>query len=381
MHVEDPNQELAEQSNSLRRQLLLTWVLMLLLVGLLLLPTLKLWFNFGVSGTPRPVTPRGELADFEKTTVTLFNETSPSVVYINTKESRPNFFSRTYEEVDSGTGSGFVWDSDGHIVTNYHVIGDASSYEVVFFDQSGYKADLVGVSPSHDLAVLRIQAPQNLLRPVMVGESSDLRVGQSVFAIGNPFGLNQTLTTGIVSAKSRRIKSPNGATIDDVIQIDAAINPGNSGGPLLDSAGRLVGVNTAIYSPSGASAGVGFSIPVDIVNQVVPEIIRRGNVEPPKLGIWNTEENNERLKQLTGVDGVAIMQLQKGGPAERAGLRAFVVPGRGIREGDIIQKIDDRRVSTFRELQEALFNYRPGDRVKITFYRLEKLYEIEVELD
>lgn len=366
------------ESSSLKRQLFLTWILMVLLVLVLVLPTLKLWFNFGVTGDPRPVTPRGALADFEQTTVDLFNETSPSVVYINTR-ARASMYGYRGVEVDAGTGSGFVWDKDGHIVTNYHVIQGASSAQVVFYDQSTYDAVVVAQSPSHDLAVLRVNAPANLLRPVLVGESQNLKVGQSVFAIGNPFGLNQTLTTGIVSAKSRTIQSPNGATIDDVIQIDAAINPGNSGGPLLDSAGRLVGVNTAIYSPSGASAGVGFAIPVDSVNRIVPQIIESGEYEPPKLGIIIIDELNEQLKELTGIDGVAVLKLQPGGPAEKAGLQEFVRTRDGV-QGDMIQKIGEHSVSTVRELQDALQKYRKGDEVVVTFVRDDRLFEVPVLL-
>lgn len=369
----------AEESRTLKRQLLLTWVLMFLLGGILILPALKLWFNFGVTGDPRPVTPRGALADFEQTTVNLFNETSPSVVYINT-QSRRSMYGFRGEEVDAGTGSGFVWDQDGHIVTNYHVIKGASSAQVVFYDQSTYEATLVAASPSHDLAVLRVKAPATLLRPVLIGESNDLQVGQSVFAIGNPFGLSQTLTTGIVSAKSRSIRAPNDDIIDDVIQIDAAINPGNSGGPLLDSAGRLVGVNTAIYSPSGASAGVGFAIPVDIVNRVVPQIIEQGEYEPPRLGIKIIDQLNEQIKEALGIDGVAILGLQPGGPAEKAGLREFVRTQRGI-EGDMIQKIDDKTVSSVKELMDTLQKYRRGDKVTVTFVREDKLFEVELTLE
>lgn len=373
--------DFAVQSNSLRRQLLLTWVLMLLLVLLLVLPALKLWFNFGVSGDPRPVTPRGALADFEQTTVDLFNETSPSVVYINTQRERVRSpWQRRSEQVDAGTGSGFVWDVDGHIITNYHVIRGATSAQVIFFDQSSYEAELVAQSPSHDLAVLRVKAPKGLLRPVLIGESAELKVGQSVFAIGNPFGLNQTLTTGIVSAKSRSIESPNGAQIDDVIQIDAAINPGNSGGPLLDSAGRLVGVNTAIYSPSGASAGVGFAIPVDTVNRVVPQIIQTGAYEPPKLGIHINPDDNEVLKRLTGVEGVFILRNQQGGPADLAGLRACQRTYRGIIAGDVILQVDDTRVESVPMLLDTLQNYRKGDEVLIKFRRDDEILEVEVQL-
>lgn len=357
-----------DPTSSLKRQLALTWLLMLLLVVVIALPTLKIWMNFGVSGNPRLVTPRGALADFEQTTVQLFNEASPSVVYINTNSQVLNPFRRRVEEIPVGTGSGFVWDEDGHIVTNYHVLEGASSAEVVFFDQSSFKAELVGASPGNDLAVLRIRAPKNLLRPVIIGESQDLQVGQSVFAIGNPFGLNQTLTTGVISAKSRTIQSPAGTTIDDAIQIDAAINPGNSGGPLLDSAGRLVGVNTAIYSPSGASAGVGFSIPVDIVNRVVPQIIEKGKYEPPKLGIYIVEEYNEVIKRSIGIEGVAVLGVQQGGPADRAGLRDMIRSASGI-QVDLITRIDNRPVTSVRELQDALQKYQAGDRVEVTFNR------------
>lgn len=373
--------EYNQPTQGLRRQLILTWVLMLLLVGILALPTIKLWMNFGVTGNPRPITPRGALADFEQTTVDLFNEASPSVVYINTNTTILNPYRRRLEEIPTGTGSGFVWDDEGHIVTNYHVIQEASSAEVVFFDHSSFKAELVGTSANHDLAVLRIRAPKNLLRPVLVGESHDLQVGQSVFAIGNPFGLNQTLTTGVVSAKSRTIRTPGGTTIDDAIQIDAAINPGNSGGPLLDSAGRLVGVNTAIYSPSGVSAGVGFSIPVDIVNRVVPQIIQNGNYEPPKLGIYtNGEEVNEILKRSTGVEGIAILGVEDGGPADEAGLREFTRTERGLRQGDMIQKIESRSLSTISDLLDALQDYDRGDEVTITIYRDGQVIEVKVVL-
>lgn len=376
---QDFHDQMSQQSGNLRRQLILSWVLMLLLVFLLLLPTLKLWLQLGVSGTPRPITPRGELANFEQTTIDLFREASPSVVYINTLSARVDPFRRRVRE-ESGTGSGFVWDDQGHIVTNYHVVQEATSAQVVFFDQSSYEAVAVGASPEHDLAVLRIDAPKNLLRPVLIGESHDLAVGQSVYAIGNPFGLDQTLTTGIISAKSRTIESPSGAPIKDVIQIDAAINPGNSGGPLLDSAGRLVGVNTAIYSPSGASAGVGFSIPVDVVNRVVPLIIEKGRYEPPYLGIYTTETDNEIAKQFYGIQGVLVLQVESGGPAERAGLRGTVNTTRGRRLGDVIEQINGTSVNSVRELEDALQQYNAGDSVSVTFLRGRERRQVDIQL-
>ncbi|HRC88051.1 MAG TPA: trypsin-like peptidase domain-containing protein, partial [Thermoanaerobaculia bacterium] len=203
---------------------------------------------------PRPVTARGDLAADERSTMELFQSASPSAVYITSRAMRRDFFSLDLYETEAGTGSGFVWDQDGHIVTNFHVIRDASSATVTLADHSTWDAELVGTAPEKDLAVLRIKAPRTQLKPIPIGTSRNLQVGQKVFAIGDPFGFDQTLTTGIISALGRQIQSVNRVPIRDVIQTDAAINPGNSGGPLLDSAGRLVGVNTAIYSPSGAYA-------------------------------------------------------------------------------------------------------------------------------
>lgn len=371
--------EYEHQSHSLKRQLTLSWVLMVMLVVMLALPTIKLWFNFGVSGDPRPITPRGALASFEQTTVDLFKESSPSVVFITTKTQRQDLFYR-YREQPAGTGSGFVWDNDGHIVTNFHVIENATSIQVVFYEQSTFEAELVGVSPDHDLAVLRINAPENLLRPVLIGESNDLEVGQSVFAIGNPFGLNQTLTTGVISAISRTIESPSGKRIDDVIQIDAAINPGNSGGPLLDSAARLVGVNTAIYSPSGASAGVGFSIPVDTVNRVVPTLIKQGDYVAPQLGIQTVEALNLAIRRK-GIEGVAIVGLVRGGPAQKAGLRAATLYQGEIALGDVIQAINGSKVSKLQDILDELQRHRVGETVVLQIYRDGKTYELELQLE
>ena len=309
--------------NDLQRNLVYTWVLLGLVCMIFVLPTLRWWWSFGVPSAPREITPRGELADFEQTTVDLFDNVSPSVVYVNVSSRVRTPYSRRPLEVQAGTGSGFVWDEAGHIVTNFHVIRNASSATVVMFDQSSYDASLVGASPSHDLAVLKIRVPAGIVKPVAIGESAELKVGQSVFAIGNPFGLSHTLTTGIVSAKSRTIDGPNGREIEDVIQIDAAINPGNSGGPLLDSAGRLIGVNTAIYSPSGVSAGVGFAVPVDTVNRVVPQIIANGAYQPPRLGVAVDQQTSDAAMARLGIEGVLIIGVQPGSGAEAAGLAGF----------------------------------------------------------
>lgn len=365
----------------LQRRLTLSWILMVLLAIAVIMPTFKLWMNFGVSGDPRPVTPRGELADFEKTTVELFRNTSPSVVYINTRAAVANRFSRRVFEVEAGTGSGFVWDEAGHIVTNFHVIKDASSAQVVFYDQSAHEATLVGVSPEHDLAVLRVRPPRQLLRPLLIGESENLVVGQSVFAIGNPFGLEQTLTTGVVSAKSRRIETPAGKNIEGAIQIDAAINPGNSGGPLLDSASRLIGVNTAIYSPSGTSAGVGFAIPVDTVNRVVPQIIANGKYEPPRLGISASDEVSRAVTSRTGVKGIVVLNVSPGSGAAAAGIRDASLDQRGsLVLGDIVQKVGGFETSTIKELDDALDEFDVGDEVEVIVFRDGEVATLAVPL-
>jgi S1-C subfamily serine protease len=237
-------------------------VVLVVLLAVLLYREMGFGLFRGPTGKPRPVTARGDLAADEKATIELFQNASPSVVYVSPVELRQNVFTLNVTEV-RGTGSGFVWDEQGHIVTNFHVIQDANECRVTLFDNSTYDASLVGYAADKDMAVLHISAPADRLRPILIGTSGDLKVGQKVFAIGNPFGLDYTLTTGVVSALNREIQSPAGRTIQGVIQTDAAINPGNSGGPLLDSAGRLIGMTTSIYSPSGASAGLGFAVPVD----------------------------------------------------------------------------------------------------------------------
>jgi S1-C subfamily serine protease len=285
-------------------------------------------------------------------------------------------------DVVAGSGSGFIWDELGHIVTNFHVLQNASSAQVVLFDQSSYEARLVGASADHDLAVLRIKAPAAKLRPVVIGESNDLLVGQAVFAIGNPFGLNQTLTTGVVSAKSRTISGPSGRSIEDVIQIDAAINPGNSGGPLLDSAGRLIGVNTAIYSPSGTSSGVGFTIPVDTVNRVVPQLISNGRYTPPQMGIRINSDLSAAVTSRLGIKGVLILDVTEGGGAQSAGLRGTVIGQTNVVQlGDIVQKVGDRDVTSVNDLLEALERYDSGDSVSVEYLREGERQTTSVGLD
>ncbi len=326
---------------------------------------------------PRPVTPRGDLAEDEKATIELFRRASPSVVYITTL-ARQAVGLFDVEEVPRGTGSGFVWDRSGDVVTNFHVIQGASAARVTLHDQSEWPASLVGAAPDQDLAVLRIQAPPGKLSPILVGESRTLQVGQKVFAIGNPFGLDFTLTTGVVSALGRNIRSLTGRRIDDVIQTDAAINPGNSGGPLLDSAGRLIGVNTQIASPSGASVGIGFAVPVDTVGRVVPQLLAHGKMVRPQLGIAVA---SDLVLRRAGVKGVLVMSVAPGSAAARAGLRGTSRADDGsLVLGDVIRELGGKGVESVDDLYAALDRHRPGEKVKVALLRDGKARELEVTL-
>jgi S1-C subfamily serine protease len=320
------------------------------------------------AATPRAVTPRGPLSADEQANIDVFKRVSPSVVHITTLETQRDMFSMNVMQVPRGTGTGFVWDDKGHIVTNFHVIQGGSGARVTMADQSTFPAKLVGAFPDRDLAVLKIDAPAGKLPPIAVGSSRELIVGQRVYAIGNPFGLDQTLTLGIVSALNREIESFNGRTIRGVVQTDAAINPGNSGGPLLDSAGRLIGVNTQIASPSGASAGIGFAIPVDEVNRIVPRLIRDGRFVRPALGVTAGPANLAQALRLP--KGVAIVQVGANTPAARAGLQAFRRERNGdIIGGDVITAINDEPVADLDGMLAQLERRAPGDSVTLTVWR------------
>ena len=318
--------------------------------------------------TPRAVTPRGALAADELANIELFKRLSPSVVHITTLGLQRDLFSRNVQQVPRGTGTGFVWDAAGHIVTNFHVIQGANAATVTLADQTTLNASLVGAFPDRDLAVLKVETAKDKLPPIPIGTSRDLQVGQRVYAIGNPFGLDQTLTLGIVSALNREIESFNNRTIRGVVQTDAAINPGNSGGPLLDSAGRLIGVNTQIASPSGASAGIGFAIPVDEVNRIVPRLIRDGKITRPALGISAASEGVQRALRLP--EGVALVQVAPGGPAGRAGLQPFTRARDGsISAGDVITAVNNDKVGSIDDLLTALERHQPGETVTLTVWR------------
>ena len=328
---------------------------------------------------PRTVTARGELFSDERSTINLFRQASPSVVNITTIGVERDLFTLNLYQIPQGTGSGFVWDINGDIITNFHVIQNADSAQVTLADQSNWKARVVGVAPDKDLAVLRIDAPANRLRPIPIGTSKDLQVGQSVYAIGNPFGLDQTLTTGVISALNREIESVTRRPIQGVIQSDAAINPGNSGGPLLDSAGRLIGVNTAIYSPSGASAGIGFAIPVDTVNRIVPELIRSGKIIRPGLGIQIADD---QIAQRLGVAGILVVDVARGSAAAKAGIQPTRRDAEGrLRLGDIITALDGKKVESPNDLYLLLEKYKIGDAVNISILRNGKTVETKVALE
>jgi S1-C subfamily serine protease len=329
---------------------------------------------------PRPITPRGALTADETTTIELFKRTRPSVVYITTVERVVDLFGFNARDVPSGTGSGFLWDEQGHVVTNYHVIAGARGAQVKLSDQRSFAAQLVGASPEHDIAVLRIEVKERLPAPLGIGTSRDLQVGQRVFAIGNPFGLDHTLTSGIISALDRSIAG-EGRAIFGLVQIDAAINPGNSGGPLLDSAGRLIGMNTAIYSPSGASAGIGFAVPIDTINRVVPELIAYGRYEVPSLGIGVLDRVSTVYTERTGVAGALILRVEPNSPAAQAGLVASQIKRDGtLIPGDVLQRIDDAPVDSSESIDRALDGRRVGDKVTLSLLRDGKTVNVTLTL-
>ncbi len=329
--------------------------------------------------SPAPVAPRGDLSNFERTTTKIFRETSPSVVYITTLALRQGLFRRNVTAIPRGTGTGFVWDRRGHVVTNYHVVQEANAAKVSLSDGSVWDAELVGYYDDKDIAVLRIQAQPQVLKPVKLGTSGDLEVGQNVFAIGNPFGLDHTLSTGVVSAVGREIRSIGGRPIQGAIQTDAAINPGNSGGPLLDSAGRVIGVNTQIYSPSGASVGVGFAVPIDTVNRVVPQLIQHGRVTRPVIGV---EIDEGRLAAQIGLKGAMVLSVTPGSGAEKAGIRPARIDRRtgGLVVGDVIVSVDRKPIGGAEDVYRVLDVREAGETVDVEVVRDGKSRVLKVVL-
>ncbi len=313
----------------------------------------------------------------ERNTISVFRDASASTVFVTQKRLVGNWLEGV-SEVPAGSGSGFVWDDAGHVVTNFHVVDGAQALTVTLQNQKTYDARLVGVEPRKDIAVLHIDAPRASLVPIKVAPAHEpLDVGQKTIAIGNPFGLDHTLTTGVISALGRQVQGAGGVTIRDMIQTDAAINPGNSGGPLLDSAGRLIGMNTMIYSRSGASAGIGFAVPGATIARIVPQIIKSGRAQTVGMGV--SIDPQRRVERQFGIRGVAVLGVADGGPAARAGMRGPVRTPDGV-ELDVIVSIDDQPVTDYDDLYNLLDPRHPGDRVRVKVARGDKLLEMTVEL-
>jgi len=329
---------------------------------------------------PRPVTPRAPLSDLEKTNIAIYENASPSLVQITNLTRQGSLINLNVQEIPKGVGSGFVWDEDGHIVTNFHVVEGADAARVTLADHTTYAARQISADPDHDIAVLWINVSKSKLHPILVGTSHDLKVGQVTYALGDPFGLDQTMTNGIVSALGRTIDSANGRPIHDVIQTSAAINPGNSGGPLLDSAGRLIGMNTAILSPSGSFAGIGFAIPVDEVNRIVPQLIRHGKLVRPRLGVQVAQD---QVAKRVGIDqGVLILKVQPDSPAAEAGLRGTSRDESGeIRLGDVIVAIDGKAINNGNDLYAVLDRHQTGDTVTVSIERQGQRQDVKVKLN
>ncbi|MBX3205939.1 MAG: trypsin-like peptidase domain-containing protein [Labilithrix sp.] len=332
------------------------------------------------SATPPPVPPLspGARTEDERNTIGVFKSCAPSTVFVTQTRVMVDYFAGVAQEVPAGSGSGFVWDDAGHIVTNYHVVDGARSLTVTFHDQQQFEAKVVGLEPRKDIAVLKVEAPAKLLVPIKVAKATQLEVGQKAVAIGNPFGLDHTLTIGVISALGRQVQGAGGVSIRDMIQTDAAINPGNSGGPLLDSTGQLIGMNTMIYSKSGSSAGIGFAVPVATIQRIVPQIIKTGRAEQLGLGIGI--DPMQKLERRLGLRGVVVLAVPPNSPAAKAGMRGVTQTGRGIALGDIIIGVDDARIETFDDLYTALDAHKPDDTVKVTVVRGEETTSMPVKV-
>ncbi|MFO0689704.1 MAG: trypsin-like peptidase domain-containing protein [Myxococcota bacterium] len=318
-----------------------------------------------VPTAPTPIP--DSLLEHERNTIEVFRAAGPSVVFVTNNALRRDFFTANVTEVPQGSGSGFLWDRYGHVVTNFHVVQGGQTFSVTLADGTTHEARVVGVEPRKDLAVLHIETKGLVFQPLAIGHSDALLVGQSVIAIGNPFGLDRTLTTGVISALGREFPTDGGFVIEDVIQTDASINPGNSGGPLLDSHGRAIGVNTAIFSPSGASAGIGFAVPIDTVSRIVPQLIRFGKVRRAGLGISVLPDHFARS---WGIQGVIVREVAPGSGAARAGLRSLEIDRAGtILGADIIQSVGDKPIRSFADLANALDKRTPGELVPVKVLR------------
>jgi S1-C subfamily serine protease len=361
-----------------------SWTLLgavMLVVAVLALSGTRYWpaVVHSRDAQPRPVAARGELLVDEEVAIKAFHTVSSSVVFITSKQVSRSVFSMQATKVEEDAGSGFVWDPNGYIVTNYHVVENSQSVQVTLGNQSVWKAHRVGVNPDKDIAVLKIEAPPNLLPAIPIGRSSDLQVGQRVYALGNPFGYDQTMTSGIISGLGREITSVSGRPIKGVIQTDAPLNPGNSGGPLIDSAGRVIGMNTAILSPTGAYAGIGFATPIDTINRIVPQIIRGDTAPQPSLGVTLAPDH---LVRRLGYDGVLIVSTEPNAPARKAGLCETRRSDLGkIVFGDLITAVNGEPVRTEDEFLTAIDKHKVGDTVQLSVRRDGKKITVPVTLE
>jgi S1-C subfamily serine protease len=324
-------------------------------------------------------TPLGEnaLLENERNTIDVFRATFESVVFVTSTQYQRSFFGLFANPINQGTGSGFIFDDDRHVVTNFHVVQGSNAFSVIFADGSAHDAKLIGVDPYKDLAVLELERSVDAPAPLVHGSSKDLVVGQKVLAIGNPFGLDHTLTTGVISALGREMQSLANTTIEDVIQTDASINPGNSGGPLLDSHGRLIGVNTSIISSSGQSAGISFAVPVDTVKRVIPQLIKEGRVRRVGIGVSILPDN---YAVKWGVEGVIVRDVVSGGPAADAGVRPMEVDRRGNVFVDVIVGINDTKIRNFDDLFRSFDTREPNEKVTVHIMREGRETLIEMAL-
>ncbi len=325
-----------------------------------------------------PLSKDGKIED-ERNTIDVFSRAAPSVVFVTQKQVVVDWLQGKAMEVPSGAGTGFLWDDKGHVVTNYHVVRDARALTVTLQNQKSYRAKIVGSEPRKDISVLKIEAPAAVLRAVTLPPHTDkLEVGQKVVAIGNPFGLDHTLTTGVVSALGRTVDGAGGVSIRDMIQTDAAINPGNSGGPLLDSRGFLIGMNTMIFSKSGAWAGIGFAVPVQTIRRIVPELVSKGRVDQAGFGI--RIDPMQRLERRYSIAGVVVLEVLPGTPAEKSGLRGLVQNEEGLTLGDVIVNVGEHRVKSYDDLYNALDGRKAGDKVRVRIVRGTQEIDIMLEL-
>jgi S1-C subfamily serine protease len=328
--------------------------------------------------SPLSLSPGARTED-ERNTIAVFKKAAKACVFVTQRQMVMDFLGGEAHDVPAGSGSGFLWDAEGHVVTNFHVVANAERLTVTLHDQQTFVAKVIGVEPRKDIAVLKIDAPKEILVPIdRYTETYDLQVGQKVIAIGNPFGLDQTLTTGVVSALGRQVEGIGGVKIREMVQTDAAINPGNSGGPLLDSTGRLIGMNTMIFSRSGSSAGIGFAVPGQTITRIVPQLIKNGRVEQVGLGV--EIDPQQRIERRLDIQGLVIIGTVPGSSAEKAGIHGLERTMRGIKLGDVLVAIDDKPVASYDDLYGILDGRHPGETVKVKLLRDRKVVEVQLIL-